>query len=547
MPDREGLFGVLLKHFFRRFFDNDTLQVDGDTTTTVVRALAIVAAPSLLVAFFLQNEYPKRDMWGRVEDQYFFVLLCFVVIGAVTIFEWEMLFPDRADFLVLTPLPLRTRLLMVSKATALCCFIGLFLVGSSLFGAVVYPAICKDAFFRQIAAHVLAVTLAGLFIAMALLGLGAALRCLVSDRLFRVLTPVIQTVMTAYFVLLVIQYARYAHSLHVLLLKPELARWFPPLWFLAVYNHALYGAAAPPFAAELTPWAFWSTLFAAVLVLVSYQRAWLRMSRASLEGGASQSGPARRRRYVQFLGARRPQQRAMLFFIAQTLRRNARYQVYLSMYSGAGLAFALACGVVLQGNDRLIAAKLSPYGLHAVFPLLCFWSIAGLRTAFAFPVQLTARWVFRVSGVDPRDLASAGKRWSLLTATLLLLGCFFVLMLLGWNLRQLTVQALVGGCLVTLLTDSFFHARSVPLTQPRLPGRSNFVLALTLYVGVLTPFLFGVVAAELRLEAEPWLLVPVLAVGVFMHFGLMQLQRGPMESEEEMEGYEGEFQLLNLS
>ena len=43
---------ILVDHFFRRFFDNDTLQVDGDTQTTVVRALSIVAAPEMMITSF---------------------------------------------------------------------------------------------------------------------------------------------------------------------------------------------------------------------------------------------------------------------------------------------------------------------------------------------------------------------------------------------------------------------------------------------------------------------------------------------------------------
>jgi hypothetical protein len=113
---------ILVDHFFRRFFDNDTLQVDGDTQTTVVRALAIVAAPGLMIAFFLQILYPakpfQRPPWLVIEDHYFFVLFSFVVMGAVSIFEWEMLFPDRIDFLVLSPLSLKPVQMLAAKAAA---------------------------------------------------------------------------------------------------------------------------------------------------------------------------------------------------------------------------------------------------------------------------------------------------------------------------------------------------------------------------------------------------------------------------------------------
>ncbi len=113
---------ILVGHFFRRFFDNDTIQVDGDTLTTVVRAVSVVTVPGLMISFFLQSQYPGRSAWGAIADQYFFVLFSFVVMGAISIFEWDMLFPDRIDFLVLSPLPLTSNQMLAAKAVALTGF-----------------------------------------------------------------------------------------------------------------------------------------------------------------------------------------------------------------------------------------------------------------------------------------------------------------------------------------------------------------------------------------------------------------------------------------
>ena len=128
-----GVTRMLVEHFFRRFFDNDTIQVDGDTQTTVVRALSIVAMPGLMLAVLLQTQYPpkplQRPPWLVIEDHYFYVLFSFVVMGAVSIFEWEMLFPDRLDFLVLSPLSLKPMQMLAAKAAALIGFLALFLIG----------------------------------------------------------------------------------------------------------------------------------------------------------------------------------------------------------------------------------------------------------------------------------------------------------------------------------------------------------------------------------------------------------------------------------
>jgi hypothetical protein len=70
---------------------------------------------------------------------------------------------------------------------------------------------------------------------------------------------------------------------------------------------------------------------------------------------------------------------------------------------------------------------------------------------------------------------------------------------------------------------------------------------LTLYIGVFPPFVFGVIYLEKRLEMNLTKLA-LLGVGtVLIHAGLALLQSGPVEVEEEREGYDSQFQLLGLS
>jgi hypothetical protein len=70
---------------------------------------------------------------------------------------------------------------------------------------------------------------------------------------------------------------------------------------------------------------------------------------------------------------------------------------------------------------------------------------------------------------------------------------------------------------------------------------------LTLYVGILPPALLGFIRLEMHYERDPLDLL-LLGLGVTaLHLGLGRLQAGPEEVEEEMEGYEGEFQVLGLS
>jgi hypothetical protein len=244
---------------------------------------------------------------------------------------------------------------------------------------------------------------------------------------------------------------------------------------------------------------------------------------------------------------RRPEERAVFHFIGQTMTRNNHYQVYLAMYCGMGLALAVACATTLVPSSGNIRWALSSKGLHAVMPLLLFWAITGLRAAFAFPLNLSAGWVFRITGVRTSECATAARRWTFLCAVSVTCSILTVLGLAGWGARQLFVQAVCGVCLCILLTDGFFlFNQSVPFNQPRMPGRTSLPLMLTLYVGVLPPAIFGAISLEMAIEKHLMKLLLVVLPTAFARVAFVALRSGPEEVKEEMEGYEGEFQLLGL-
>ncbi len=544
-----GITRILVDHFFRRFFDNDTLNADGDTQTTVIRALSIAAAPGLMVAFFLQNQYHWTSPWGKIEDRYFFVLISFVIMGAVSVFEWEMLFPDRLDFLVLSPLPIRPAQMLAAKAAALFAFMALFLVAGNLFGALLLPIYDIGAVVHQMFAHDAAVLAAGTFAAFFFLALGGILLCVLDPARFRIASPIVQMLSVMALALLLLHYVLYADSLQALLAQPQgAAHWMPPLWFLGLYERLLHGAAAPPFAQPMAQRALQATAIAALAALLTYPIAWARMRKLAMEGVARRrTRPARPlSRLLQPL-VRSPGERAVFHFIGQTIARNNRYQVYLAMYCGTGLALAVACAAGLDIDRSGLHLALSTKGLHAILPLLLFWIVAGLRAAFAFPLNLPAAWVFRIAGVTVREAAAAARAWVLLCALTATAAILAALAIARWDPRHLLVQAVLGLCLSVLLTDGFFaFQQGVPFTRPRMPGRTSLPLMLTLYVGVLAPFIFGVIRLELALEEHPAKLMLLALTAAVLHAPTL-LRSDSDDAEPEREEDQGEFQLLGLS
>ena len=541
MDRRYREFPVLVRHFFRRFFDNDTIQTDGETQTTVIRVLSIIAAPGLMISFFAATALSQPRGWGAVGLHYFFVLFSFVVMGGVAIFEWEMLFPDRLDFLVLSPLPLKPRQMLTAKVLALTGFFTLFLVSCNLFATVIFP----QGHVRQTFAHGVAVISAGVFAALFFVALGSVMLCVLDASQFRAVSPLVQTLSVMALVLLTAHSGQYS-----LLAKPlGAARWVPSFWFLSVYERLMYGDAAPAFAHVMSQYAVLGTAGLAAIVLLTYPLAWARAQKMAIEGATrNRRESSRRLAWLIHRVVRSPGERAVFHFIGQTMRRNNRYQAYLAMYSGSGLGLAAAFSIVIREKAGSVSVGLSDLGLHAVMPMLIFWVVSGLRVAFAFPVNLQAGWIFRVTGVHVSECAAAARRW-VQSCALSVVACVVIgLCAVHWDRRQVMVQAVCGAAISFLLVDAFFFSQwAVPFNRPRMPGRTSLPLMLTLYIGVFPLLLGRVVLMELWMEKSLLRVLWIALAAVALRGVMNALRRWLGDEVEPVEGYDGEFVLLGLA
>lgn len=551
MREEKSVFRTLVEYFFTRFFENDVLRSEGDTLTTVVRALSIVAVPGLMAAFFLQNAYnavPGRSAWGKIEDHYVFVLYSLLALAGVAVFEWGMLFPDKLDFLVLSPLPIKSKQMLGAKALALGGFLGFFLVAANVFGACVLPMVGREAMLRQMLAHVLAVGGAGLFGALTMLGAGGVMLCVLPARMFRVISPLLQMLAVMLLGAMCLHYVRFGDELEMLLQSPAgVTRWMPSFWFLGMYEVVQRGAGAAPFTDAMMRRGVWALVIACVVVVVSYPLAWGRMRRMAIESaGAARGGKASVFAAITNWIARVPASRAIAHFIGQTLRRDSRYHVYLAMYCGVGLTLAMACALRLQASAAVLWVEVSQKGLREVMPLLLFWAIAGLRMAFAVPLGLNARWVFRVTGAERAWCVAASRGW-VLCCGLALTVVLLVVLAPAMSVRALLVQAVCGAGLCVLMVEGLLFAdNGIPFTQPRQPGRTSLPLMLTLFVGVLPAFVMGMAWVAAWMERRLARLLLVIIVAAMSRWVAQWLRRNSQADLEDGDEVEAEFQLLGL-
>src|SRR5215467_9715638 len=239
---------TLIRHFFSRFFDKESLSADGDEHANVVQVIAMLALPGAIVSLFTMADHPLitsevTRLWLRSGDRYVFVCYSMVVMGFVMTFKWDSLFPDRRDYLILTPLPISLREFFLAKVIALCAFLLVFVVAINFFSCVFIPYVyaVRDNKLGMILpgslAHSTAVLSGSIFMAFLFAALQGVLINLMTPAAFRRVSPWIQMIsMTTLVTVLLITPGI---SSNIRLLVESNARAIdsiPLFWFLGVYE-----------------------------------------------------------------------------------------------------------------------------------------------------------------------------------------------------------------------------------------------------------------------------------------------------------------------
>jgi hypothetical protein len=187
-PERSQV-SLLIRHFLERFFNHETASPDGDAKARLILVAFATGLPGFMVALYLWPAYhpfpgwpPGRTVvgpppyWAQVNHHFFFVLYSFVAMGLVTVFEWDLFFPDLLDVFVLGILPIAERRVFLARAGAITVFILGFLFDANFLAPIVLPmATDPPNLVRFVSAHVAAVGGSGLFAATFILALQGVL------------------------------------------------------------------------------------------------------------------------------------------------------------------------------------------------------------------------------------------------------------------------------------------------------------------------------------------------------------------------------------
>jgi len=539
-PERSQ-FAHLFRHFLERFFNHETASSDGESKSRLATLAFAAGIPGFMVAVFLWPVYHPipgwplgthlvgpPPYWVQLNHHFFFVLYSFVVMGLITVFEWDLFFPDLLDVFVLGTLPVAKRRDSFARIAAIAILVAGFLFDANFLASLVLPAATDPPnLIRFLAGHLAAVAAAGTFAATLIVASQSVLLALLGERIFRKASLVLQGTAVAILVILLLLFPVLSGVTPALLQSRNPAIfWFPPFWFLGIDQRLIDGPSALPVFQELTRIGLVALIAICAIATCAYPLAYIRRVRHLLVGAPPR---ARRPRWVSPFNVllhasvvRPPIRRAVFHFINQTLLRVPRYRIYLVLYGGVGLSVLIATVLRLSVIHGQLVAEASSDGIRVAVGIVAFWLATGFRTAFTSSGNQAGSWIFRCSHGRPAHFGAAiqellsTKTWILLCGGLITTAAVFLLRLisppelLAWQATG--AQLLVGPGICVILTDAFFaNVMIVPFTGEAISGKPNLAFTLLRF------FTFFPAVILLSLISEQWIETN------WVHFGVVAL------------------------
>ena len=204
-------YKILTRHFFRRLFINDFVDFEDQMQVKVIGVLAMLAVFCGHISNMILWKYYLFPENGRswVEKGYFFTIIM-ILMGFISVLEWDTLFLDKRDFSNLCPLPIGPRTLFFSKFTSLVLFISLCAFSIASLSTIVFfyhlPRWHSNSVLfglRYCAAHMTSVLAACFFMFFATVFIIGLLMTLLGYRLFTKISIFIRGLMLVVFVILI--------------------------------------------------------------------------------------------------------------------------------------------------------------------------------------------------------------------------------------------------------------------------------------------------------------------------------------------------------
>ena len=529
-PSTKTQRALLLQHFLDRFFDSELVSRQSEARVTLAQILAALTIPGFVISALLITKYAAfaaesslMAYLAALNDECRFLFFSMVVMGFVTVVEWDTLFPDRRDFLILSPLPLSSRTLFTAKVQSLFYFLLLFSAFVNLIPAILFPFIAGGGsiffMFRFAFSHVTCVLAGNTFVFLSLIAIQGLLMNLFGPGAFRKISRLVQLLLLIF--LLTVFFVIPGISFTYLRQNPRALAVFPPAWFLGMHETLLRGWMTE--FAGLARRALAALAIAGFGFVLTYLVSYRRQLRRILEG--ERVGACQKPRWRESLGTliqrvvfHSPGERAVFSFVRRTLFQSEKHRVCLGAYFGVGMAF-VAMGVITVFARNGYGAVHELRGEFLSIPMvLGFFTLVGMRVVFAFPSQLGANWIFRITEQEEKQPYLTGVH-----KAMFVLGVLPILAIVGpfsfwawgWRTAGLHVAFVLVMSLI-LIEILLYRLDKIPFTCTYLPGKANLKLMFLPYIFAFTTYSYTMTTLELRLLKRPALLVTFVVAALLV-------------------------------
>jgi hypothetical protein len=376
------------------------------------------------------------------------------------------------------------------------------------------------------------------------------------QRIFAKISPSVQMIAIALLITIVLILPLVGVSLRPLVeMNSSILDYFPPVWFLGIYESLNFTTSVIP---NASVWA-WSavkmTALLSLLVVLVYVAGYRRHARRVLESldSADITGA-----WLGGWGANilhgilntNAYQRAAFDFIAKISGRSLKHRVSSALFSGLGLALALSALFAIDRREAF-PIRFSARGILEAPSVLSFLVVAGWRSTFGIPYELSANWIFQTtSRRGAADFRKAIRKW-LFVCRILPLYALLALFEFAWFDPPVALTHLVFDLVTTafLIEAFFFGFRKVPFTCNYLQSKLQLALYAVAYFFAYTTYTTWMGSLKQWTTADPQHLVRFLAVSIIV-FGNILIYRALTGAETSKFIYEEPdslYQQLNLN
>lgn len=497
LAETHGTVFELVRHFLRRFFDSDLVTEPGQWTKVLVSAFALIAPAFFLMAQVLAQKYryfsrfagPNPYRHAVRADQLWLITLGMSIVGLLTAVQWHSLFPGKRDYMALGTLPIRPGQIFLSKFLALLLLASAAILTVNALPSLLFPVVSisrwqvNPSLLKNVEAHAVSCVLASYFFFFAILAIQGVLLNLFRAGWFERITSYLQGVAITVTLVMIVFSFSIGPSVEPSLLRPDVAKWLPPLWFLGLYQTML-GDPNPGFRL-LANRALMGLGVAVLVALVSYLISYRRHRQLAVEGISTSGKESKFLGWVVDRLIPNPRQQGATAFMLKTLARSSQHRIVLMGYFGFSVAVALS-GIAgmsaLVKPDRILLSCFAY--VHMVFLLLL---LIGLRHVFGIPTELRANWTFQITEREGRgEWLKAVDRLALVPALLMivLVPIPIEIALVGW--RGAGEAVLFVAAYLLLFESLFYEWQKLPFTCSYLPGKVNAFILVLRFLGALT-------------------------------------------------------------